>query len=75
MMHNPWLFVGIISIGLAVPLAYAARTLRHMKHTRFVPIIRTRDRQGTSHHVICTLVLSINTPHTRRFGWSRSATL
>lgn len=72
MMHNSWLFIGVISTGLAIPLTFAARTLLNMKHTRFVPLIRRRDIQGKTHLLVCPIDTSITAPFTGRLQWSPS---
>ena len=69
MTHDPWLFIGLISASLTVPLVYAAKTLLSLKHTVFVPLIRTRDRQGKAHPFVRLIAGSVSHPITRRSVW------
>lgn len=68
------IFIGLLSLSLAVPLAYAGHTLLGLRGKTCVPLLRTRDAAGVS-HLINRAIPSLSQPSVqRRFVWSQSVT-
>lgn len=74
MTQDAMLFIGLISLGLAVPLAYAGHTLLGMRGKTFTPLLRTRDTTGISHLLIRAIPPLTQPSFQRRFLWSQSIT-
>ncbi|MCC6141015.1 MAG: hypothetical protein IT389_10430 [Nitrospira sp.] len=75
MTQDAGLFIGLLSLGLAVPLAYAGRTLLGLRGKTCVPLLRARDADGISYLVIRAISSCSPQPIHRRFSWSPSVTL
>lgn len=69
------LFIGLLSLSLAVPLAYAGHTLLGLRGKTCVPLLRTRDAAGVSHLINRAIPSLSQPPVQRRFLWSQSVTL
>ncbi|MDP3089902.1 MAG: hypothetical protein Q8N04_04450 [Nitrospira sp.] len=69
------LFIGLLSLSLAVPLAYAGQTLLGLRGKTCVPLLRTRDAAGVSHLINRAIPSLSQPPVQRRFLWSQSVTL
>lgn len=74
MTQDAGLFIGLLSFSLAVPLAYAGRTLLGLQGKTCIPLLRTRDAAGISHLIIRALPSLSQSPVQRRFLWSPSVT-
>lgn len=69
------LYIGLLSLSLAVPLAYAGHTLLGLRGKTCVPLLRTRDAAGVSHLINRAIPSLSQPPVQRRFLWSQSVTL
>ncbi|MBX9660441.1 MAG: hypothetical protein K2X00_17930 [Nitrospiraceae bacterium] len=69
------LYIGLLSLSLAVPLAYAGYTLLGLRGKTCVPLLRTRDAAGVSHLINRAIPSLSQPPVQRRFLWSQSVTL
>jgi len=74
MTQNAGLFIGLLSLSLAVPLAYAGRTLLGLRGKTCIPLLRTRDAAGISHLINRAIPSLSQPPVQRRFVWSQSVT-
>jgi len=74
MTQDAGLFIGLLSLSLAVPLAYAGHTLLGMREKTYIPLLRTRDASGISHLVIRAIPSLSQPPAQRRLLWSQSVT-
>lgn len=74
MTQDAGLFIGLLSLSLAVPLAYAGQTLLGLQAKTCIPLLRTRDAAGISHLVIRAIPSLSQPPVQRRFLWSQSVT-
>lgn len=68
------IFIGILSLSLAVPLAYAGHTLLGLRGKTCIPLLRTRDAAGISHLINRAIPSLSQSPIQRRFLWSQSVT-
>jgi len=68
------IFIGILSLSLAVPLAYAGHTLLGLRGKTCIPLLRTRDAAGISHLINLAIPSLSQSPVQRRFLWSQSVT-
>jgi hypothetical protein len=75
MTQDAGLFIGLLSLSLAVPLAYAGHTLLGLRGKTCIPLLRTRDAAGISHLIIRAIPSLSHSPAQRRFLWSQSVTL
>ncbi|SPP65113.1 exported hypothetical protein [Nitrospira lenta] len=67
MTQDAGLFIGLLSLGLTVPLAYAGHTLLGLRGTTWIPLLRTRDAAGISHLAILAIPSRSQPPIHRRF--------
>ncbi|ULA63064.1 MAG: hypothetical protein LZF86_100062 [Nitrospira sp.] len=74
MTQDAGLFIGLLSLSLAVPLAFARRTLLGLRGKTCIPLLRARDAAGMSHLVIRMVPSYSHQPVQRRFPWSPSVT-
>lgn len=68
------LFIGLLSLCLAVPLAYAGHTLLGLRGKTCIPLLRTRDAAGISHLINRAIPSLSQPPVQRRYVWSQSVT-
>ncbi len=68
------IFIGMLSLSLAVPLAYAGHTLLGLRGKTCIPLLRTRDAAGISHLINRAMPSLSQSPIQRRFPWSQSVT-
>lgn len=74
MTQDIGLFIGLLSLSLAVPLAYAGHTLLGLRGKTCIPLLRTRDAAGISHLVNRAIPSLPHPPVHRRLVWSQSVT-
>ena len=74
MTQDAGLFIGLLSLSLAVPLAYAGHTLLGLRGKTCIPLLRTRDAAGLSHLIIRAIPSHAHSPVQRRLVWSPSVT-
>jgi len=74
MTQDPWLFIGLLSLSLTVPLAYAGHTLLGLRGKTCIPLLRTRDAAGISHLINRAIPSLSQPPAQRRILWLQSVT-
>ena len=68
------IFIGMLSLSLAVPLAYAGHTLLGLRGKTCIPLLRTRDAAGISHLINRAMPSLSQSPIQTSFPWSQSLT-
>ena len=66
MEPEPWIFIALCCLTLAVPFGYALATLLGMQGKTVIPLLRTRDAEG---HI----QVFAHPSNQRRVVWSQSA--